>query len=311
MNKADNQDKAPISRAWLWCTANRHFMVAAIILGLTAAGWGVAIDLLQWATHKEPVPWPDCVIVDDATFRNVSFPTKLGPYVRAEDGQLDRNADLTPKKDGRPDGELILDETVMEPLKIGTWLDKSRIAERRSNWYLSRIYIDTRKNKRARRYLQWRVNVTYYTGGLDKVPHVPDACLVAGGATIVDASDVKFSVLAARRPWDEPVTFGRTLYERHDRQNQQTVQYVQYYAFSLNGEPEANRLTVRRKLAYPWVRYCYFAKIQFGPLSPITNSEEADAAANEFLNYLLPEVLQTLPSSKDVSKLNSARKEKE
>ena len=94
-----------------------------------------------------------------------------------------------------------------------------------------------------------------------------------------------------------------------DRQAQARRRYVDYYIFSVNGQPVTDRLVVRRKLTYPWVKHCYFAKIQFGPATAIGDFEDADRAAQEFVSYLLPRALEALPTSQDVQRLEDAARQ--
>ena len=50
-------------------------------------------------------------------------------------------------------------------------------------------------------------------------------------------------------------------------------------------------------------KYAYFAKIQFNPVNEIKDAEEARQATEEFLKYMLPEVLKALPMPEDIEKL--------
>ncbi|MBC8372348.1 MAG: hypothetical protein H8E53_02050 [Planctomycetes bacterium] len=51
--------------------------------------------------------------------------------------------------------------------------------------------------------------------------------------------------------------------------------------------------------------YNYFAKIQFHSLNEIENLDEAKQAAEEFVKYMLPEVLKVLPMPEDIKRLES------
>jgi len=270
-----------------WCRAERHFLIVAMILAATTIGWNQTIKRLRWVMSKESVPWPTDVRVSD-DFRLLNLPKKLGPYVLVKDG------------------EIVYPEDDLELLRVGTSVDKMRLGQRRSNWYLARIYRDTRKSPQAR-YNAWRLEVYYYTGGMDTVPHVPERCLVAAGAAMLGSKDIIFKAPAARKPWDEPIVFRRARYEVSDRLKLNTRQFVQYYAFSLNGRPEKSWERVRLTLSYPWIRYSYFAKIQFAPVRNVIDQAEADRAAEEFLNNFLPSVLKTLPMPADIERLDSAK----
>ena len=281
-----------------------HFAVAAAILGIAAGGWSVAVEVLRIAVRKKAVPWPAGVEVDEE-FRMVSLPGRLGPYQFVDkDGEIARDDRGLPKKDGRPDGEIEIPDDLMEQLKIGTGTDETNRPERRSNWFVARFYRDARvPPNRPLRY--WRLETYYYTGGVDVVPHVPEICLVAGGARLVSRRDMAVSVPSAPGEWgSRPVKLRRILFERSDYQGQ-TLQYAQYYVFSLNGEPETSREVVRLKLTSPFVRHAYFAKIQFGSLTPVFDPVRADEAARDFARHFLPHVLKVLPMPEEIEKLES------
>jgi hypothetical protein len=83
---------------------------------------------------------------------------------------------------------------------------------------------------------------------------------------------------------------------------------IQYYTFSLNGQNETSWKQVRLHLATsPWEKSCYFAKIQFGPAYPVTDTQACDRAAADFVKNFLPDVLQALPVNATIQKLNSGR----
>jgi len=281
------------SRGWI------HFGVAAAILGVCAVGFKAAIYHLEWATQKQPVPWPEPVSVDSSTFRWEDPPEQFGGrYVLVGDGELSE------EPDGIPDGEIKLSPDIMSSLKIGTGRDKSRLADRTSNWYAARIYRDnTRSIGDPLRY--WQLEVYYYTGVFDTVAHVPERCLVASGASLAGSRSIDVRVPQAREPWNQPLSFRGMLYERQEPTSMNIYRYVQYYVFSLNGRPETSWETVRLELAKPWVRYCYFAKIQFWPRGSIVDAQQADRAAGEFVDHFLPVVLKAIPMPADVETLRA------
>ncbi|MGA2265331.1 MAG: hypothetical protein ABSH10_02750 [Phycisphaerae bacterium] len=284
------------STAW----RNRHFLIAAAILAITWLGWDWAIAQLKWVTRKDPVPWTPAVKVD-ADCRLISFPDRLGPYVLVGDGEFEKELD------GRPDGDVVLRQDVLDTLKINTSLDKDRLASRSSNWYMVRIYRDTRVESPSSPFRYWRLELYYYTGRLYQVPHVPDRCLVAGGATMLPAAAKRLEMNApgASAPWDH-AAFNRVGYEMTDRTGLDVRRYVQYYAFSLNGQPEVSWEKVRLELTKPWVRHCYFAKIQLAPTGPVSDFAEADRSVNEFLDMFMPAVVATWPMPSVVDKLNAS-----
>jgi len=143
------------------CASNRHFLIAVVVLGGSWLGWRIAVEALKVVTDKEAVPWPAGVRVDQDDFRMLSLPMVLGPFRLAEDGELYKNKDGTPKLDGIPDGETVIVETVMELLKIGTSRDAKRVSRRTSNWYLTLLGgVDVRLHV-PRAPEPWNVPITF------------------------------------------------------------------------------------------------------------------------------------------------------
>ncbi len=265
---------------------NRHFVIGMVVLLVVAA----TVTLLGWVV-KYPVPWPEDVEVDEE-FRMLSLADRFGPYAKV--------ADI---------GEVILKRSTKRALGLGTSYDRARYPKRRSNWYVIRLYEDTRIADRDDPYKFWHLEVYYYTGLRDKVPHVPLRCLEAAGAKVLSQEKVIFRAPAAPEPWDEEIAFQRTHWERINRIKQRQ-QGAEYYVFSLNGGQERRWEKERFKMGLPLPRYNYFAKIQFSPAgrTSMTSVSEADKAAAEFVKYSLPSIVATLPSAEDISKLGKADK---
>jgi len=290
--------------AWLAAPQQRHFVVAAVILAAAAVGWSWTVNTLKWALQKEAVPWPAGVVVRE-DFSLEGLTAQMGPFRMVQgDGALDRDERGELRLDGLPDGDIRLEDDVKEALGMGS-ADRTRRPSRQSNWYCVRIFEDTRPGAPCR---YWQLEVYYYTGGLDTVPHVPDRCLIAGGATLLGSRTVTFPAPQAPQPWSA-VPVERVGYEQSDRSGMQTRSFVQYYVFSLNGEPESSWEIVRGKLMDPRLRRCYFAKIQFAPQVSMADAREADQAAGEFFAAVAPRVLKLLPTSQQVAQADSAGKE--
>lgn len=301
-----------------WVRANRHFLVAASVLALATTAWFIAIQTKLIFPNKLPVPWARFEIVENGQSRLwkqevgsdsrwLNLAERFGPFRLVKDTDLPAAEML-----GGVSGEIIYSDDVLEALGISGNLTEKQLAERKSNWYVSRRYLDERKvqgKTLTGPYALWYLDVTYYTGSVDRVPHTPMACLLAGGRVITGEKEIAVQVAVPDRwkPWwGGQVVFNRVTSEsRRGGANRS----VDYYAFCLNGKPESSRYAVRRTLTYPWVRHGYFAKIQFGPRTnaDIDNPEEADKAAQEFIGQFLPEVLKGMPTPDDVEKLKSAK----
>jgi hypothetical protein len=257
-----------------------HFAAAVAFLLALTIGWNVVMDALGYIIRKEPVPWPAGVTVDPKTFQNTSLPDKLGPYKLVEEIEH------------KPD--------VLETLKIGTPLDSQRIKLRQSNWYLFRRYADTREDEHSP-YRYWMLDVVFYTGGETTVPHVPDICIVAGGARSTGSDYIPMECPGSPAPWNKEFKFKGLYYERPDYAGR--FEQVQYYLFDVNGRPEVSRERVRLALTNLRRRHVFYAKVQFYIPYPVTDRELADDKAREFLEYCLPSILKELPSQADVDRL--------
>jgi hypothetical protein len=267
---------------------DKHFIIATVILVVAAAGWGAATRWLKLATIKERVPWPAGARVSDA-FQLASLPDRLGPYRRYLPSEVPK-----PREGNVPDWEAVRSGD-LETLGIGTSADRDELPYRKSNWYVIRRYVDVRSLAAVR---LWQLDVYYYTGGADTVPHIPDICAQAGGATIVASDSATFDIPRAPEGWPRAISLHRTRYSMPEG-----FASASYYVFSMNGAFMEDRLVVRRRLLNPFIRHAYFAKIQFSPIIGTTDPAQMDRAAEEFLQAALPEIMKALPSRADVEAL--------
>jgi len=138
--------------------------------------------------------------------------------------------------------------------------------------------------------------VTYYTDKPDLVPHTPEACYLAGGYDrLGDAETAEVRVPGVGAP-DDRVPVRVLQFRARDRDVQPTVLYF----FHTNGEYKTTRDGVRLKLANPFERYGYYAKIEVtfnddpeGRQRPRqADKNESIAALGPLLRTLLPVLLQ-------------------
>ena len=313
---ADTKDSTPSKgKALHLVLRDKAFLVAVVILVASGLGWAWMVEAMNWALSKEPCPWPEPVAVD-ADFRLDSFPDRVkvpgGVYESVtQDVRTEGGRKLYYWVPGRPD---VLPEDLMDALKIGTTMDKMNRPKRMSNWYMVRFYRDNRRGTSVLRspYHLWRVEVYYYTGSADTVPHVPEICMTAGGASDIRGGNVPLDLqLPPDSRWkgtafDGKVEFRRTVYRRQSKESMTSHQGAEYYVFSINGKPETDRLRVRAGLASPLVKHCYFAKIQFSPIGAegITDLAECDRQAETFANEFMPRILASLPTPADIRRLD-------
>jgi hypothetical protein len=286
-------------------------LLVAVAVGARRYGWVV----------KKPVPWPETVIVNEAN-RMESMPGFFGPAQEPLFVAVTQRDHEIFDRGGREGADTVFPDDVLETLGVRLprqEANESRLADRTGNWYASRTYRDTRPNAPFR---YWQVDVYYYTGLKDQVPHVPGICLVAGGAEDLAEQFMKIPIPGV---FDgESMMFVATTYEIVPRMDQPSQDGVEYFVFIFNGEPVKPgkvegllsfliglnksgqlRKRVREDLA-SLDTYNYFAKVQLSPLGRGNfEVEEANAAARELIEAAMPEIVKLLPSAQDVKALEA------
>ncbi len=227
------------------------------------------------------------------------------------------------------------DELVNIPRRLGDWRalgpDRALTAEIEevlgTKQYLDRVYERAVPGAPP---VALNVQVTYYTGLIDAVPHIPDRCTVAGG-WVPEMRLENMDLHVDRTAWDvdrrvnrrtgrayplltyrhpitgQPVTVRlpvgdlelRTGTFRHPRQTD--LRQLSGYFFLANGEITPSTTEVRRFAFDLTTRYAYYAKVQLNLLADdATERERFVAEASDLLDDLLPELMRCLPDWADV-----------
>jgi hypothetical protein len=274
-----------------------HFGVAAAILLAAAAGFHVAVRLLRIHLVKAAVPLPEAARLEGHWLAN--FPRALGPDVQGADGRP------VPRYVLPADGHRKLTEDQLK--ELGT-------TKHRLNWYYSAYYRDNQTSgTRAGTERYFILDVTYYTGLVDPVPHVPEICLFAGGFAPLpgESGSLTLELPTLPEPWRKwrNIKVQRAAYALKDAFGT-VAKSAQYYVFSMNGEATDSRSRVRWDLTWPTRNYCYFAKIQAAPGRPEASAAASDEVSLEFLRHAIPAVLRFLPSADDVKRLEDSGKQR-
>lgn len=215
------------------------------------------------------------------------------------------------------------------PLRLGNWraqgegapLTAEVVEELGTDQYIERRYTQTDAEDSG---LQLLLHITYYTGLIDAVPHVPDRCLVAGGL-VPKARPKNLPLMIDDRQWvlsSEYLNKGRPypVLTHYDRVTGKPVRvrmpigdfelrttefgseekpglriYAGYF-FIANGETMPSPQSVRIFAFSLTSRYAYYAKVQF----VLVGSSDVDQ--DDFLEIvsgvlpdLLPELMRCLP----------------
>ena len=226
------------------------------------------------------------------------------------------------------------------PAKIGDWeamgqdgrIDEAVLEELGTKSYLDRRYVRSGASPAV-----IDVHISYYTGMIDAVPHIPGRCLVANGwqaASLprdydlhVDRSTWRtygtpnnlatgepYPVMSVRHPIrgvpeDVTMPVGKlqlqtTMFRRSDSPS---LRLFAGYFFIANGLTMAEPEAVRMKAFDLTSKYAYYCKVQF------TMPAEADATAEQFieqasdlLDGLLPELMRCLPDWPEIESRGAA-----
>lgn len=221
------------------------------------------------------------------------------------------------------------------PMRLGDWVSSENeiltaeiIEELGTKYYINRKYIRT---SQARGSNMLSVHITYYTGLIDAVPHVPDRCLVAGGMNIrtqaknlplsLDVSnwslDREHTNIKSGEPYpimlfldritDKPIRLRMPLGDFELRTTEFSSNdmpgariYAGYF-FIANGQLSASPEGVRLYAFDLTVPYAYYVKIQFLTIGQRSfESEDFVELVSDFLPELLPELMRCLPDWAEV-----------
>jgi hypothetical protein len=256
--------------------AQPAFVVVAIILLVCAVGLNGATQFLQ--LHFKKLPVPLARPLNDV-------PQRIGPWV-----------------------QLSIDQTITHEFEEVLGTDK----------YVFRDYVDSRlvsakqieefkdKTPSQRELLlqQLQMNIpasvvnvslTYYTGLVDTVAHIPDRCYVADGFEPTSYTVQPWSAMRGR-PGDDQVRF---IVFEDQTPNRGAVKKNVAYFFHCDGKYENDPIGVRKSLASLFEKYGYYMKIEVQTIQ--LKPDEGAKVMNSFLTDALPEIEKCLPDWQKIS----------
>lgn len=262
-----------------------------------------------------------CVLLLGSSLGFKSLATALGVYLRKEPVKLRSTLETIPAKLGDY-------EMVGESRKLSAEI----VEEMGTDEYVDRTYAP--HGQPAQGIIN--LHITYYTGLIDAVPHVPDRCLVAAGFEIANGPD-NCPLDVDRSTWtpdtrkhdyfDEPyptvqvvhrvtgasmtvrMPVGDFSLRTTEFRDPAASNYRVYsgYFFVANGAvaptPDDVRLISFRRSE----KFAYYCKIQFTVMRPATTTrDEFLAESTTLLEALLPELMQCLPDWSEVGARHDA-----
>ena len=268
------------------------FLAAVIILLIAAVGLNASVQFLKLHFKKQPVPLARALTL---------VPDRLGPWVQVmPDKAIDSEIQDVLGTDQYIFREYVNERVASADVKAF----KSMATEEQKQTLLSQI---RQKNPEA----VVNLAVTYYTGMVDTVAHVPDRCFVADGyEPRPEENDTPMWPIGrelpdsakARDSNNKPSDQIQVRYINFEDQSgaSKLVRSVAYF-FHTNGAWAASPLEVRFKMQNIRERYGYYAKVEVMTLEP--NPKKSAEVMTDFLTVALPEIYRSMP---DWQKVTSA-----
>jgi hypothetical protein len=281
----DTTFQQSLSRA----VARPPFVAAFIVLLIAALSLNAATQFLRLYFKKEAVP-----LVKPLD----SLPAKLGPWIQVSKDQP-LNAEMLDVLGTR---DYIfrdyIDTRVVDPKMVEELLSSDKTINER----MGMVGLIRSKVPQA----HVRMAVTYYTGMVDTVAHIPDRCYVADGF-VPDKKETPTWRVANKKRDPIDITVSSIHFEEAEGGSRESITKNVAYFFHCNGEYEHDAIFgVRRRLQDLSERHAYYAKVEV--MTEMRDRAKSDQTIADFLTSALPEVEQCLPDWQQVKAGESSGK---
>lgn len=141
------------------------------------------------------------------------------------------------------------------------------------------------------------LGITYYTGLVDTVAHIPDRCMLGNGFEVTEYQIEKDRLLGKYPDGrDRVLTYRLINFDDPTGRGRGTRNVA--YLFHVNGRYESDPLGVRWSLQDLRERYGYYAKVELMTIDP--DLPRALKTMEEFFRQVLPEFERCLPDWRQV-----------
>jgi hypothetical protein len=147
------------------------------------------------------------------------------------------------------------------------------------------------------------MGLTYYTGLVDTVAHIPDRCYIADGYE-PSSYDIPTWDLSPKSDGSGPMMPVRFI-SFEDQTGNNRVPKCVAYVFHVNGHYEQDPLGVRQTLQSLTQRYGYYAKIELMTVRKGRDTTPASEDMRSFLSAARPEIEKCLPDWNKVTQAHS------
>jgi hypothetical protein len=262
---------SPVKSALRRLLTQPAFVAAVLVLGVAAVGLNAAVGYMRLHFKKQPV----------ALRKELAMlPSSLGPWKQvSQDEALEHEIQdvLGTEKYIFRD---YVDEREVGPDAIESFKDKSK-SER--NALLAQL-------RAAHPKAVVNLAVTYYTGMVDTVAHVPDRCYVASGYEPRPGEN-RFEKWPIKGASAEPIEVRFINFDDQGGGGSPTRSVA--YVFHVNGHYEASPIGVRTSLANLLEKHGYYAKVE--TMTLLKDSAVSANVMTDLLSYAIPEIEKLLP----------------
>lgn len=256
------------AKAFRRAFANKPFLIATTLLLIAACGMGAATQFLSF--RKRPVALRHDLL---------EVPRTMGHWQQISDDEpLDADIEHTLGTKTYIFRDYV-DTRIVGPLKIEEMFAQPNGVRRQM---LANIEHSMPK-------AVLHLGVTYYTGMVDTVAHVPDRCYIADGYAPKAYEDREWKVSDK-----EKVSVRFINFEDATGFTSRVSKNVAYF-FQVNGHMESNPIAVRYRLQNLFLSDVYYSKIEM--MTMLKNREDAAKVMADFLQQSLPEIRKCLPAA--------------
>lgn len=132
--------------------------------------------------------------------------------------------------------------------------------------------------------------VTYYTGMVDTVAHIPDRCYIADGFEPSEYDIKRWACFDSR---GDDRSAARFIHFEDNVPGRRAVSRNVAYFFHVNGRYTNDPLDVRATLQNLFEKHGYYAKIEL--MTMLNDRGKASGVMDDFLSHALPAVEKSLP----------------
>ena len=304
---------APAERSpWKDAFSSRGFLLAVGVLALAAVGLNAATEGLQVYFKKHPVPLRHRL--EDA---KGGVPREMGSWVAVQQtSTLDEDVQHALGTDqfcfrtyvnSAVAGKDVVERLAALSVEVESLDEKDPQQKREKETKQAEYYTKLRKLQAEHPEAVMAFNVTYYTGMVDTVAHVPERCMVADGYEPKDPQTLP--ITAGTYADGSPRQLNIQFSTFEDQTGHGRVSRNIAYLFHCNGGYDSSPTEVRGKLQNLFERHGYYAKVELmtddtgRPESRLNRGEgpkKSVEAMTDLLSVALPEVERCLPDWKAV-----------